>query len=134
MAGNGAGKPAGLNKYLSCIDSYFVTEIALQHILSQICTKFVSSYNEKCLKMTNRERLKIRKRMILTGSRELRLSARKASLNAQRASRVLDIPYTVLQDGIIYTVHKDKQEVSGKILRKVTPEKTGLRKGTKLCL
>lgn len=84
--------------------------------------------------MTNRERLKIRKRMILTSSRELRLSARKASLNAQRASRVLDIPYSVIKEGIIYTVHKDRHVQSGKLSKRITLEKVGLRKGSKLCL
>ena len=44
--------------------------------------------------MTNRERKQIRKRVIsASGHRSLRRSARRASLNAQRASRVLDIPY-----------------------------------------
>lgn len=84
--------------------------------------------------MTNRERKQIRKRVIsASGHRSLRRSARRASLNAQRASRVLDIPYSVLKSGVIYTVHKDKWVEAGKV-DKITSEKTGLRKGSKLCL
>ncbi len=84
--------------------------------------------------MTNRERKQIRKRVIsASGHRSLRRSARRASLNAQRASRVLDIPYTVLKSGIIYTVYKDKWIEAGKV-DKIVSEKIGLRKGSKLCL
>ena len=84
--------------------------------------------------MTNRERKQIRKRVIsASGHRSLRRSARRASLNAQRASRVLDIPYTVLKSCIIYTVYKDKWIEAGKV-DKIVSEKIGLRKGSKLCL
>ena len=59
--------------------------------------------------MTSREGKQIRKRVVsASGHRSLRRSARRAALNAQRASRVLDIPYTILKSGVIYTVHKDK--------------------------
>lgn len=84
------------------------------------------------LKNDKQRTIKNHKKM--TSSKELRLSARKASLNAQRTSRVLDIPYTIIQKGIIYTVHKNKQEVVGKVFRKVTPKITELKKGTKLYL
>ncbi len=84
--------------------------------------------------MTNRERKQIRKRIIsASGHRSLRRTARRASYNAQRASRVLDIPYDVIKDGVIYTVLKDKWLEAGKI-DKITSEKSGLRKGSKLCL
>lgn len=84
--------------------------------------------------MTNRERIQIRKRLIsASGHRSLRRTARRASLNAQRASRVLDIPYDVIKDGVIYTVVKNKWVEAGKV-DKVASEKSGLRKGTKLCL
>lgn len=84
--------------------------------------------------MTNRERKQIRKRIIsASGHRSLRRTARRASLNAQRASRVLDIPYNVIKDGVIYTVLKDNWVAEGKV-DKITSEKPGLRKGSKLCL
>lgn len=84
--------------------------------------------------MTNRERKQIRKRIIsASGHRSLRRTARRASLNAQRASRVLDIPYNVIKNGVIYTVLKDKWVAEGKV-DKITSEKPGLRKGSKLCL
>lgn len=84
--------------------------------------------------MTNKERKQIRKRVISAyGNRSLKRSARRASLNAQRASRVLDIPYTIMKSGVIYTVHKDKWTEAGRV-DKIASEKTGLRKGSKLCL
>lgn len=84
--------------------------------------------------MTKKERLQIRKRMISDSeTRSLRRSARNASLNAQRTARVLDIPYTVIRDRIIYTVRKDQWTQTGKIDR-IISEGSGLKKGSKLCL
>lgn len=85
--------------------------------------------------MTKKERLQIRKRMISDslGTRSLRRSARKASLNAQRASRVLNIPYTIIQNGIIYEVYDHKKTEIGKV-DKINLETRGLKRGSKLCL
>ena len=86
--------------------------------------------------MNNRERMEIRKRVIsASGHRSLRRSARRASFNAQRISRGLDIPYTVIKGGIIYTVYNDKWTETRRIdKKKVSSNTIRLRKGDKIFL
>lgn len=75
------------------------------------------------------------KRILLAASqnRNLIRSARRASQNAQRISRALDIPYEIIKDGIIYSIKKDKAVQIGTI-HKVKSNTPGLVKGSKICL
>jgi hypothetical protein len=68
-----------------------------------------------------------------TENRNLIRSARRASQNAQRISRALEIPYEIIKDGVIYSIKKEGAVKVG-VVHKIKSNTSGLVKGSKICL
>ncbi|WP_080780204.1 hypothetical protein [Chryseobacterium phocaeense] len=65
--------------------------------------------------------------------RELASFALTASRNAKRSSIALDIPFEIIKDGAVYQFQKGKM-IKTATLKKIISDKTGLTKGSKICL
>lgn len=80
---------------------------------------------------------KIRGRMIAehrAASRRVLISiAKSASHNAKRSSIALEIPFEIIKDGGIYQVF-DGSMIKTASLRKAISDKSGLTKGSRICL
>ena len=78
-----------------------------------------------------RSRIRISRR--ISDRLELVRFAKAASHNAKRSSIALDIPFEIIKDGGIYRVFEGKM-VRTSSVEKVEFAKSGLTKGSKICL
>ncbi|MDV4043696.1 hypothetical protein CMT37_12815 [Elizabethkingia anophelis] len=69
----------------------------------------------------------------ISSRRELVRFAKAASQDAKRSSRALDIPFYIIKDGAIYQVYEGSM-IKTATLRKANPERSGLTKGSRICL
>lgn len=78
-----------------------------------------------------RSRIRVSRKM--NSRRVLIKFAKAASQNAKRTSVALEIPYDIIKDGSIYKVFEGNMIKTASI-RKTNIDKTGLTKGSIICL